>query len=212
MTKKEELLKVFQDVKDVVNVFQQEVEKIKNNSILSESGRDQKIKELQDEWLKPRIQEYHDQAVKVIESARAAAEKSWTDGGAGKLTDAGYQTGLANVLQMLSLKAIPAAGFSDVIEVYKDDLNALNAIRAIVDGYEEHLKVQYLPSIPHDTRVNSRKAWKQLIPEIDSMINMELLNSHNAGMGFEVRKKYLFDELGDDLTVSGNSIFLHGVQ
>lgn len=200
MTKKEELMKVFDDVKDIVRNFQTEVEKIRNNSDYSQSYKDRKISELREEWARPKITELHNKALALIASAESALEKKWTAGAVGRLSDAGYQTGLANILQMLKLDAIPAAGLPAILEVYKDDLNAVNAIRAIVEGYEEHRKKEYLPLIPHDPRTATGAVLKQVKVEIDSLINMEQLNAYNFAMGFGLRKKYIYDSLNDDLS------------
>ena len=200
MTRKEELMKVFEDMKDIINVYQQEVEKIRNNSDYSESFKESKIADLRESWGRPRVKEYHDKAIQIIADAQTALETKWTAGTAGKLTDAGYQTGLANVLQMLQMNAIPAVGFADLVEVYKDDMNALNAFRAVVDLYEDHRKKEYLSLIPHDPREATHQLLNQARNEIDTMISMEQLNSHNFAMGFGLRKRFIYDTLNDDLS------------
>lgn len=200
MTKKEQLMQIFADMKEIVTNFQTEVQKIRNNSNYSTAYKDKKIADLRDEWAAPRVNELRNKAVELIVAAKRDLETKWTAGTAGKLSDAGYQTGLANVLQMLRLNAIPAAGLPAVIEVYKDDANAINAIRAIVDGYEEHRKKEFLPLIPHDPRTATGKILDQVVVEIDTMLNMNQLYSDNFAMGFGLRKKYIYDALNDDLS------------
>lgn len=200
MTKKEQLMQIFTDMKDIVNNFQTEVKKIRNNPNYSTAYKDQKVTDLRDEWAAPRVMELRNRAIELIAAAKRDLETKWTAGTAGKLSDAGYQTGLANVLQMLRLNAIPAAGLPAVIEVYKDDANAINAIRAIVDGYEEHRKKEFLPLIPHDPRTATGKILDQVVVEIDTMLNMNQLYSDNFAMGFGLRKKYIYEALNDDLS------------
>ena len=200
MTRKEELMQIFEDMKEIVTNFQTEIQKIRNNSNYSTAYKEKKINELRDDWAAPKVQELRNRAIDLITSAQTALEQKWTAGTAGRLDDAGYQTGLANVLQMLNLNAIPAAGLPAVIEVYKDDANALNAIRAIVDGYEEHRKMEYLKLIPHDPRTATKQILDQVIREIDTMLNMNQLYTHNFAMGFGLRKKYIYDSLNDDLS------------
>lgn len=197
MTKKEQLMQIFTDMKDIVNNFQTEVKKIRDNPNYSTAYKDKKVTDLRDEWAAPRVMELRNRAIELIAAAKRDLETKWT---AGKLSDAGYQTGLANVLQMLRLNAIPAAGLPAVIEVYKDDANAINAIRAIVDGYEEHRKKEFLPLIPHDPRTATGKILDQVVVEIDTMLNMNQLYSDNFAMGFGLRKKYIYEALNDDLS------------
>ncbi len=78
MTKKEQLMQIFTDMKDIVTNFQTEVQKIRNNPNYSTAYKDKKVAELRDEWAAPRVNELRTKAVELIMAAKRDLETKAT--------------------------------------------------------------------------------------------------------------------------------------
>ena len=105
MSKKTDLIKLFSEFKDRYNTVQAKVAEIQKSEAYTSTGKEQTIKKLMEEF-KPTMQLYHDKAIEAIDSGVAALQAKWRANSSGRLSDAGYQLGLGNVLKMLEAGAI----------------------------------------------------------------------------------------------------------
>ena len=198
---KQKLLAVFDRMKALIDAFQDAVKKIQTNTDLTQEARDRKIRELT-EANAATVQELHEEAVKILEAALAALQAKWKAGSAGRLTDAAYQAGLANALKMIEVGAVDVVGFPDLISVYAEDANVLQAIRRIIEkNYPEEERRRFLALVPVDTRAQTLKRLEQVRRDIDNYLNIAALNSHNFALRWALSDKYVYDGLKDDLSV-----------
>ncbi|MBR3784834.1 MAG: hypothetical protein IKJ77_00285 [Firmicutes bacterium] len=141
-------------------------------------------------------------------------EDKWNKGATGKLTDAGYQAGLSNVLKMIELDAIRnEADIKGIIETYQDDFNAMATVKAALakSTKQEVKKLTYL--VPEDTRETTRNLLNQLQANVNSYMNKtNVQNSVKSWNAFNTRNgnvaasmdgmmKFVEDRLTDDLEV-----------
>lgn len=138
-------------------------------------------------------------------------ESKWKKATAGKLSDGGYQSGLANVLKMLEIGAITEQqDIQNIIDAYKGDYNALAAVKTVLtNSAQENLKF-YATFIPKDTRDESRRLLRQLRKNIDYEINIysvenalggQVAGFTNLSLALEGMITFINDRLADDLEV-----------
>ena len=198
-TRKEQLENCFLNMRTVVDMFQEAVEKIRTNSDYSESYKESQITGIQEDF-SGIVQTIHDNAINVIHTADRELHEKWTAGSAGRLTDQAYQAGLSNTITMLNMGTIDAGSFPAVMEMYKDDINAVNTIRAIVRKYDDDSRKEFMKHIPGNPRKRTEQALKQLEYEVDNMINQNQMNGHNFSSRFPLVRHYYMQTLNDDLS------------
>ena len=201
MGKKQELMAVFEQMKELISSFQDEADRIRTNTGLTEEARDRRIRELTENNTSA-VQALHEKAVKILEDAQTALQDKWKAGSADRLTDAAYQAGITNALKMIEVGAVDVVGFPDLIGVYAEDANVLRAIRLIIEKtYPENLRRSFLELIPVDTRARTLEKLEQVRRDINDYLNVSALNSHNFGVRWALSSKYVYDGLKDDLSV-----------
>lgn len=120
MSKKTELINLFKEFKNRYETVQAQVEEIRKSEAYTEIGREQAITQLLDGFA-PTVQLYHDKAIAAIDQGLEGLAEKWKKASAGKLFDAGYQAGLANVVKILEMAAITEKeDVKNIIDTYTE--------------------------------------------------------------------------------------------
>ncbi len=198
MSKKSELLNIIESYKEKQEVFSNKVTGILRNAELSQEGKGKRVNELIGPF-EAIAQNAHDKAIQILDSGIEALEKKWRDNSAGKLNDSNYQIGLANTIKMIETGAITnKEDFKNIIEVYKDDYNALATIRNLLGTDKDRLELFTL--IPKDNREYNKKALNDLRNNIESYINPFNIKD-SLTMSLDSMLQFIDTRLKDDFTI-----------
>ena len=198
MSKKRELLNVIEEYKGKQESFASKVNEILKNGDLTQEGAEKRINELAGPF-EVVAQNAHDKAIQILDDGIAALEKKWRDNSTGKLTDSNYQIGLANTIKMIETGAITnREDFKNIIEVYKDDYNALATIRKLLGTDMDKLDLYTL--IPEDNREYNKKALNDLRNNIENNISPSNIRN-SLTMGLEGMIVFINTRLKDDLSI-----------
>ncbi|MBQ8804179.1 MAG: hypothetical protein IJZ53_11130 [Tyzzerella sp.] len=211
MSKKTELIKVFKDYKMKFDAVQVEIVKINERTEYTPEGRDKALAELLEKF-KPIVTNHHDMATGIIDNGLAGLAEKWRKNSTGKLADAGYQAGLANVIKMLELGAIQEKGdLQNIVDTYKDDFSALAVIKKILQKSGIEALRDCAVMIPEDNRERNKQLLNQLKGNVDRYINLEMLkgyskiwNAYNRGLtdvsvSMDSMSEFVETKLGDNL-------------
>lgn len=210
MSKKIELLNVIQNYKRSQEGFKNKVNALNENTDLSQEGRDKRVNELGKEFY-PVAQRAYDNAIKVLDSGIEALEQKWRNNTTGKLTDSNYQIGLANAIKMIETGSITnKEDFKNIINVYKDDYNALATISNLIGPDKDKLELYTL--IPKDNREYNKKALNDLRNNIERYINPintmnsfdikdELIGQNSLTMALDSMVQFINTRLKEDFTI-----------
>ena len=169
MSKKSELVNVIEGYRVKQEVFKNKITDISETKELTPMGQEKRINELAAQF-EVVAQNAHDKAIQILDSGIEALEKKWRDNSTGKLKDSNYQIGLANTIKMIETGAISdKEDFKNIIEVYKDDYNALATIKNLLGTDKDKLELHTL--IPKDNRQYNKKALNDLRNNIEKYIN-----------------------------------------
>lgn len=167
MSKKSDLLNLIKGYMNKQTKINDEVISINQNNELTPEGKEIRINKLVESFSST-AQNTHDKAIEIIDSAIKSLEDTWRANSTGKLSDSNYQIGLANTIKMIETGAITKLeDFKNIIEVYKDDYNALATISNLVRADRPDLLI----SIPVDNREYNLKLLNDLRNNIDNNIN-----------------------------------------
>ncbi|CUQ45954.1 Uncharacterised protein [Clostridium paraputrificum] len=170
MSKKSELVNVIESYREKQEVFKNKITEISETKELTPIGKEKRINELAAQF-ESVAQNAHDKAIQILDSGIEALEKKWGDNSTGKLKDSNYQIGLANTIKMIETGAISdKEDFKNIIEVYKDDYNALATIKNLLGTDKDKLELHTL--IPKDNRQYNKKALNDLRNNIENNINL----------------------------------------
>ncbi len=167
MSKKSELLSLVKGYMNKQTKINDEVTSINQNSELTAEGKEIRISKLVESF-SGTAQNTHDKAIAIVDSAIKSLQDKWKANSTGKLSDSNYQIGLANTIKMIETGAITKLeDFKNIIDIYKDDYNALATIRNLVRTDRPDL----LMAIPVDNREYNLKLLNDLRNNIDNNIN-----------------------------------------
>lgn len=198
MSKKSELVNVIKSYKGKQEEFKNKIMEISKAQELTPIGVEKRINELAAPF-EAVAQNAHDKAIEILERGIEALEKKWRDNSTGKLKDSNYQIGLANTIKMIETGAINnREDFKNIIEVYKDDYNALATIKNLLGTGEDKLELYTL--IPKDNREYNKKALNDLRNNIESYINPFYIKE-SLTMNLESMIVFINTRLKDDLTI-----------
>ena len=170
MSKKSELVNVIESYREKQEVFKNKITEISETKELTPIGKEKRINELAAQF-ESVAQNAHDKAIQILDSGIEALEKKWRDNSTGKLKDSNYQIGLANTIKMIETGAnSDKEDFKNIIEVYKDDYNALATIKNLLGTDKDKLELHTL--IPKDNRQYNKKALNDLRNNIENNINL----------------------------------------
>lgn len=198
MSKKSELVNVIKSYKGKQEEFKNKIMEISKVQELTPIGVEKRINELAAPF-EAVAQNAHDKAIEILERGIEALEKKWRDNSTGKLKDSNYQIGLANTIKMIETGAINnREDFKNIIEVYKDDYNALATIKNLLGTGEDKLELYTL--IPKDNREYNKKALNNLRNNIESYVNPFNIKD-SLTMNLEGMIVFINTRLKDDLTI-----------
>lgn len=198
MSKKRELLNVIEDYKVKQEAFKNKITEISNIQELTPMGIEKRINELAAPF-ESIAQNTHNKAIQILDSGIEALEKKWRDNSTGKLSDSNYQIGLANTIKMIEAGAINnKEDFKNIIEVYKEDYNALATIRNLLST--DSNKLELLMLIPKDNREYNKKILNDLRNNIESYINPFSIKD-SLSMSLDSMVQFVNTRLKDDFTV-----------
>lgn len=167
MSKKSELLSLVKGYAESQNSIYQKIDDINKNNELTPEGKDIRINKLVESF-SSKAQNTHDRAILIVDSAIKSLQDKWKANSSGKLLDSNYQIGLSNAIKMIETGAITKLkDFKNIIDVYKDDYNALATISGLVRTDRPDL----LMAIPVDNREYNLKLLNDLRNNIDNNIN-----------------------------------------
>ena len=198
MSKKSELVNVIKSYKGKQEEFKNKIMEISKAQELTPIGVEKRINELAAPF-EAVAQNAHDKAIEILEMGIEALEKKWRDNSTGKLKDSNYQIGLANTIKMIETGAINnREDFKNIIEVYKDDYNALATIKNLLGTGEDKLELYTL--IPKDNREYNKKALNNLRNNIEIYVNPFNIKD-SLTMNLEGMIVFINTRLKDDLTI-----------
>lgn len=198
MSKKSELVNVIKSYKGKQEEFKNKIMEISKAQELTPIGVEKRINELAAPF-EAVAQNAHDKAIEILERGIEALEKKWRDNSTGKLKDSNYQIGLANTIKMIETGAINnREDFKNIIEVYKDDYNALATIKNLLGTDKD--KFELFTLIPKDNREYNKKALNDLRNNIESYINPFYIKD-SLTMNLESMIVFINTRLKDDFTI-----------
>ena len=198
MSKKSELLNVIESYKGKQEVFKNKITEISRNTELSQEGAERRINELAGPF-EEIAQNAQDRALEILNSGVEALEKKWKDNSAGRLLDSNYQAGLTNAIKMIEVGAITnQEDFQNIIDVYKDDYNALAILRNLAVKCEEVYGFSVL--IPKDNREYNRKSLNDTKNNIERYISPFSIRD-SLTMSLENMIVFIKTRLKDDLSI-----------
>lgn len=210
MSKKAELIKLFQEFKDRYVTVQTKVTEISQSDAYTQIGKEETIKRTLEEF-KPTIQLYHDKAIAAIDNGLTALMEKWKSNSAGRLKDAGYQIGLGNVIKMIESGAIhDKDDMENIIDTYKDDYNAIATIGNILSKNSETREMIYM--LPVDNREHNKKLLGDLRNNVDLHMNPSmaemglntgypLLGASSTALSMDSMAEFVNSRLADDLSL-----------
>ncbi|WP_066715702.1 hypothetical protein [Clostridium sp. Marseille-P299] len=210
MSKKSELIQVFKEFKDRYNTVQEKVTEVQKSDAYTDIGRERTIGKIMEEF-KPIIQLYHDKAITIIDSGLAALLEKWKANSTGRLADTGYQIGLGNVIKIIESGAIhDREDMQNIIDIYKEDFNAMAAIRNILSKSPQNL--EFLGLIPLDNREYNKKLLGDLKNNVELQMNHGMtvsgintvytfLGTSSTSMSMDSMADFVNTRFADDLSL-----------
>lgn len=201
MSKKTELINLFNEFKNRYETVQAQVAQIQRNVAYTEIGREQAVKQLLDSFA-PTVKLYHDKTIAAIDQGLEVLAEQWKKGSTGKLFDAGYQAGLANVVKMLEMGAVTEKeDVQNIIDTYTGDYSALALIKTVLAKSENIALKDCALLIPADNREYNRRLLGQLRDNVDQTMNIYTFNQGLASVSMSMNSfvQFVTDRLGDNL-------------
>ncbi|XZI42094.1 hypothetical protein ACSXEP_15290 [Clostridium perfringens] len=196
MSKKSQLLSLIKSYKDSQNKVYESIVEVNKNNELTLQGKEKRINEIVEQFTSKAIN-IHDNAMNLISGAIEDLQNKWRANSTGRLSDTGYQVGLANTISRIEKGVITdSEDFKNIIEVYKDDYNALATIRTLIDSD----KVDLLTLIPKDNREYIKKSLNDLKNNIDNYISQYQIQN-DMNLVFNGMINFIENRLRDDLSI-----------
>lgn len=196
MSKKSQLLSLIKSYKDSQNNVYESILEVNKNSELTPQGKEKRINEIVEQFT-PKVINIHDNVMNLINGAIEDLQKKWKANSSGRLSDTGYQVGLANTISMIEKGVITdSEDFKNIIEVYKDDYNALATIRTLINSE----RVDLLTLIPKDNREYIKKSLNNLKNNIDNYISQYQIEN-DMSLIFNGMIDFIENRLRDDLSI-----------
>lgn len=198
MSKKSELLNVIEGYKRQQELFKEKVNEIESRPYLMQEGKEIEIEKIAIPF-KEVAQNYQNRALQILNSGIEALEKKWRDNSAGILLDSNYQIGLTNAMKIIESGAITnQEDFQNIINVYKDDYNALAMLRSLAVNCEKVYGFSVL--IPKDNREYNKKSLNDIKNNIQKYISPYSIRE-SLTMSLLGIIDFINTRLKDDLTI-----------
>lgn len=213
MTPKRQLIDIFARYKAAYETMQREKQQIDSDPYTTPAGKETRMQELFNRY-KATVQGYHDKAAEAVNNGIAGLNEKWVSTLKGKITDAGYQIGLQNVLVMIENKAISRPeDMRAVVETYRGDHAALELVRQKLLKSDDANIRAYASEVPGDNRSRNISLLEQLKANIDKYITINAVqaaskswNAFNQGLtdvssSMDSMTQFLQTKLNDDLSL-----------
>ncbi len=201
MSKKSELLSIIKGYETTLKDAQVEIKKAKGNRMYSEEGINNLISEIMTKFSMT-SKEYNDKAIDIIDSAIKSLEDKWRENSTGKLNDSAYQIGLANAIKMIETGAITSReDFKNIVDVYKDDYNAIAMLRRLLESNGDVALIDLLPT---DNREYNKKLLNDLKSNIKQFISDRIGSNDDIAIisiSLTSMHEFIDTKLNDDFTV-----------
>lgn len=198
MSKKSELLNIIEGYKRQQELFKSKVNQIESKPYLTQEGKEIEIEKIAIPF-KEVAQNYQNRALETLNRGIEALEKKWRDNSVGRLLDSNYQIGLTNAMKMIEAGAITnQEDFQNIINVYKDDYNALAMLRSLAVKCEKVYGFSVL--IPKDNREYNKKSLNDLRNNIGIHMSPYRIKE-SLSTGLEGNINFIKTRLKDDLTI-----------
>ena len=205
MSRKTELLNQLQSFKTAYETLETNIGEKRESGLYTEIGIEREINRLLSE-ISVSVQNMHDRMIETVARGLERLEEKWK---AGRLADAGYQSGLANAVKMLELEALTdQKDVDNLIAAYQGDYNAMVVIkRILLNCQNEELQASAL-KIPEDRREETRELLVKLQERIEECVNIYAVEEGAKGqlsgftsLSFSLDGLITFvrDRLGEDL-------------
>lgn len=210
MSRKTELLNQLQTFKTAYETLEENVREKRESGLYSGIGLEQETNRLLSN-ISASVQNMHDRMIETVTRGWERLEEKWAAATVGKLTDAGYQSGLANVIKMLELGALTdQKDIDNLIAAYQGDYNAMAVFERILSNCQnEELRANAL-KIPKDRREETRTCLAKLQERIEECVNIRAVEESAKGqlsgftsLSFSLDGLITFvrDRLGEELEV-----------
>lgn len=214
MSKKGELLNLLETYKGKYEEVQNKINTISENKdgTYSQEGISRTVEDMTNKF-SPVASQYHDKAISIINDGVKILEDKWRANSTGKLMDSGYQIGLMNVIKMIETGSISnREDFQNIIDVYKNDYNAIATIKNVMK--ESSINLEILALIPIDNREYNKKLINDLRNNIDININSNTLKSSDlylslydtsssVSLSLSSMSEFIRNRLGENLELIG---------
>ena len=197
MSKKTNLINIFKEYNTKHENILSRINEIKTSTDFTPTGAEKTVNEIISKFESTATQ-YHDKAVSLIDEGLKGLYDKWKAGSSGKLSDSNYQIGLANTIKMIEVGAITEVeDFKNIIEVYKDDFNAVATIRNLLKSDNpKYIELSML--IPKDNREYNKKILNDLRNNVDVNINPHTISNYTS-MALDGMIQFVNDRLGENL-------------
>mgnify|MGYP000600361244 CR=1 FL=1 len=213
MSAKSELVKVLTNYRNAYEQVRAQIDQIRKNPDYTEEGKVNLIDPIVTNFV-PSVDQARQAAAAVIQGALEALDSfgvvAGMTGGA-HLRDAGYQTGLANVLHMLEIGALDADEVRRIAKEYEGDYAAIATMRKLCAG-RGWAAAGIMDIFPKDTREHRRQVLVRLLYNVEQYINIAPLKSSGAVKAWNGAPadipvlidglvEFINHKLGDDLSM-----------
>lgn len=210
MSKKSELIAIFNKIDDTAKRAFNSSYKVVHDGMYSPEGIKQELNRLT-KLYSEQIQTMRQQAMDSIDAGLQGLESKWKEEVLKNIQNAGYQAGLTNFMHILQTGAIKdKTDIRNAVTVYEGDHNAIAAIRKLLITSTIPTYQEIALELPEDTRGKNRELLQRLKSNVDTQINdlgvFQLI--HGNGRTYEETVLYLTlegfrsfvnDRLNDDM-------------
>lgn len=185
MSKKTELLAVLKGYKSIFTAADSQIGQVKKSTDYTPEGQKNAVRTITDSFRSP-AQQAKEKAISILVSAEDALKAKWGKVTADKLTDSGYQMGLANVVKMLESDVIlDKDSFKTIIDTYAGDYNSLALIAKAAEKSSHALEFAFM--IPKDNRQRNLKVLHDLKRGFETYMNVNsLVNGTGSFAGVDM--------------------------
>ena len=208
MSRKTELLSLFDGYKARFVADRKKVDEVTRSTQYTPEGKADQINKIVAEFA-PVAQTYRDQAVALIDGGLQALQANRKRGSVERLTDAGYQAGLANALKMLEAGAYSQPeDVQALLDVYKGDFAALRMISKVLSNSENDALKDLAVQVPADNYEQGKTLLTRLQNSIreyfqaDCLTKSPSLESPGAELGVDSMSNFVTDRLTNDLELN----------
>ena len=204
MSEKQKLLKTLQEFKKVYSDAQAKIANINANPELTPEGKEKQSGRVSSEFYDT-AKTYHDLTANIVNTGIESVRQKWEAGIKNNLTNAGYQTGLANALAFIENGYVSQPEYVQaIVSAYKNDSVALAALR---DTFLKAGNKDLAALVPAGNEGKNIQLLQQLRSNIDRYVSAEFLQSKSnwslatTTMSIDSMCQFVDTRLSDDFSL-----------